>query len=598
MGGTRIPAASQVIAAFALVVSFSTPARAVTPLTLSGALAGTVRDVLGKPQMGASVSLYDRRDKLCERAITNEQGAFAFGGLLPDFYTVRVTLSSFLPAVRDHILVQAGIKRLLDVNLSAVFSSIQLVAPEAGQTSLMSDDWKWMLRNSSSMRPVLRILPSSSSSSSRNVAAMFSDTHVLVRLSGGDSSTSEAFSSDGDLGTTFAFGTSLYGSNQLQLSGNLGYTSASGLPSAAFRAAYSRPLFGGNPEVSITMHQLLFPNHVAGFNNIPGAEGNVPHMRTTAIAMGDKVQVSDAMDLEYGFEADNISYLGHKSYYSPYARLTYHDGETEVDFTYTSGNARPELGSQPAGFGDDLERDVAALARIPRVSIRDGATEVQRGEDYELGITRSIGSHDVRVAVYRESVTNAAVTVASTGPVEEFSNNIVPDLYSNTAVFNAGDYHTIGYTVSGSQHLGQHYTITVIYGSSGVLIPDASSPVSTADDLRSRIRSERRGAATIQGSGVIPVTGTRFFASYQWTDFRAATSGQPYSTDPNRPQPGLNAVIRQPIPSFLGLPRMEATADLRNLLAQGYIPVNLSDGGRLLLVRTPRSFRGGLTFTF
>jgi hypothetical protein len=43
--------------------------------------------------------------------------------------------------------------------------------------------------------------------------------------------------------------------------------------------------------------------------------------------------------------------------------------------------------------------------------------------------------------------------------------------------------------------------------------------------------------------------------------------------------------------------RMEATADLRNLLAQGYLPLNVA-GQSLLLVETPRSFRGGLSFIF
>jgi hypothetical protein len=43
---------------------------------------------------------------------------------------------------------------------------------------------------------------------------------------------------------------------------------------------------------------------------------------------------------------------------------------------------------------------------------------------------------------------------------------------------------------------------------------------------------------------------------------------------------------------------MEASADLRNLLAQGYLPMYTADGQRLLLVETPRSFRGGLRFIF
>jgi len=56
-------------------------------------------------------------------------------------------------------------------------------------------------------------------------------------------------------------------------------------------------------------------------------------------------------------------------------------------------------------------------------------------------------------------------------------------------------------------------------------------------------------------------------------------------------------MIRQPIPSF-GMPgRIEASAELRNLLAQGYLPLMAGDQ-QFLLVNTPRSFRGGLAFVF
>jgi hypothetical protein len=43
---------------------------------------------------------------------------------------------------------------------------------------------------------------------------------------------------------------------------------------------------------------------------------------------------------------------------------------------------------------------------------------------------------------------------------------------------------------------------------------------------------------------------------------------------------------------------MEALLDLRNLLAQGYIPVLGQDGQTLYLVQSARSIRGGLAFTF
>ena len=61
----------------------------------------------------------------------------------------------------------------------------------------------------------------------------------------------------------------------------------------------------------------------------------------------------------------------------------------------------------------------------------------------------------------------------------------------------------------------------------------------------------------------------------------------------------MNIFVRQPIRTFSMAPfRMEASADFRNLLAEGYLPFAMSDGRQVLLMHTPRSFRGGLSFIF
>jgi hypothetical protein len=75
-------------------------------------------------------------------------------------------------------------------------------------------------------------------------------------------------------------------------------------------------------------------------------------------------------------------------------------------------------------------------------------------------------------------------------------------------------------------------------------------------------------------------------------------AGNLYSTQDYRPLPGLNLHFRQPLPHG-GLPwRMEATADIRNMLAQGYASLGMAGGQRMLLVDTPRCFRGGVSFIF
>jgi hypothetical protein len=43
---------------------------------------------------------------------------------------------------------------------------------------------------------------------------------------------------------------------------------------------------------------------------------------------------------------------------------------------------------------------------------------------------------------------------------------------------------------------------------------------------------------------------------------------------------------------------MDALLDLRNLLAQGYMPVVGQDGRTVYMVQSARALRGGVSFTF
>jgi hypothetical protein len=56
--------------------------------------------------------------------------------------------------------------------------------------------------------------------------------------------------------------------------------------------------------------------------------------------------------------------------------------------------------------------------------------------------------------------------------------------------------------------------------------------------------------------------------------------------------------LRQPIPASFLSGHMEILVDVRNLLAQGYVPVVGSDGQTVYLVQSARSVRGGVTFSF
>ncbi len=572
------------------------------PPKLTGSIAGRVTDVAGLPQTGAAVSVYNGLDRLVQQVLSGQKGVFSVDALLPDTYTVRVRLANFLPALRRHILVQPGMQSLLNVSLASLFSSIQLVSIAPARLPLMSDDWKWVLRSASATRPVLRFLPDVDISEPERrgfSSAVFSDTRGLVRLSAGDQARVSFLGIEPDLGTAFALATSVYGQNQVHFSGNVGYSPYSGVPTAAFQTSFRRELTAGlSPEVRLTMRQLFLPMR-AGAAIVSGREGSNPALRTLSAAMLERRRVSEDLKLEYGLALESVTFLERLNYFSPYARATYSRGEVgEFQFSYASGAPPAELYASGAESEVELQQDLAALALFPRVSLRAGRARTQRTESIEAGYRKTAGSRTYSAAAYREGINNVALTLASPGGMES-GPDLLPELFSDSWVFNAGRYRSLGYLASVTQSLGQRLELTMAFGSGGALTADRTQgEAASPDELRRMIRQGRRHSLTARLSGAAPGTGTQFISSYQWTDVRSLTPSHLYLTQRVREGLGLNLLIRQPIPYFGGLPgRLEASADLRNLLAEGYVPLVLS-GRRVYLMHTPRSFRGGLSFIF
>ena len=586
----------------------ATPALSATLPKLSGSIAGVVRDPTGIPQMGATVLLFNRYEKLIERAITNERGLFGFDSLSPDTYSVRVSLASFVPALKQKIEVQPGMQSLLYVDLASVFSSIELVYAAPGQGALMSDDWKWTLKAAASTRPVLRILPGTSASGSsqreRASGGIFSDTRGVLKVSAGDPGSLGGTSSQTDLGTAFALSTSVFGRNQIQVSGNVGYSAHAGMPAAGFRTSYSRD--GTGPEVAVTMQQVFLPAS-ADLASLTGQTDGVPALRTMTVALHDSVGITDDLRLDYGTALDSVSFLGHLNYLSTYARLSYSLGNKGiVRVAYSSGAPPSQLiaeehkgDSHMRGDSAALAEDLAALSLLPRLSMLDGRTTVQRSQDFELGYEKKVASTTIGVTAYRENVINAAMTISADDGTFAIGD-VLPDISSKSSILNAGSFQRYGYAASVTQGLGDKLELGSSFGRGGALA--ASQPdlvVPSADDLRSHLRPTQRFWASARASATLPGTGTQISGSYQWMDYsNTIMPTHFYLTQSAYPETGLNIRLRQPIPSIPGMPgRLEATAELRNGLAQGYLPV--SEGGqRVLLIQSPRALRGGLSFIF
>jgi len=575
-------------------------------LKLNGTIAGFVRDSNGLPQMGATVMLFNRYERLLQKSITNERGVFGFDALTPDLYSVRVSLASFVPAIRQKIAVQPGMQSLLYVDLASVLSSIELVYAAPGQGALMSDDWKWTLKASTATRPVFRALPDDSTSDPNRrdkvVGSMFSDTRGVLKVSAGDPGSLGGSTSQTDLGTAFAVATSMFGRNQIQVSGNIGYSAHAGIPAAGFRTTYSRD--GAGPEIAVTVQQVYLPGR-GDLSTLTGPDG-APALRSMSIAMHDSLVLSDDLRLDYGASLDSVSFIDHLNYMSKFARLSYSLGSKgTVQLAYSSGappvqfiNPGSDLNHNSASETAALAENLAALSILPRLSLLDGRTTIQRSQDFELGYEKKVRSTTFDLTGYRENVSNAAMTIVA--PDDVFApGDILPDISSRSSILNAGSFQRFGYAASVTQAIGDKIEFGTSFGRGGALeLTERDLPAASADDIRQKLHGTQRFWASARASGIVPVTGTEITASYQWTDYSAIMPSHFYLTQRAYPETGLNIRLRQPIPAFPGMPgRLEATAELRNGLAQGYIPVSQA-GQHVLLLQSPRALRGGLSFIF
>ena len=158
----------------------------------------------------------------------------------------------------------------------------------------------------------------------------------------------------------------------------------------------------------------------------------------------------------------------------------------------------------------------------------------------------------------------------------------------------------MGFAASVSHALGNRVQVGTSFGNSGALeAGDQTQDVNTAAELRGELHTSQRFWASARASAKLPVTGTVITGSYQWMNYNdTIMPDHVYLTQSPYAETGLNVRVRQPIPAVPGMPgRLEATAELQNGFAQGYLPIG-EGSQRVTLVQSPRALRGGLSFIF
>jgi len=563
---TRIAAC--LVIAFSLCVSASA---GVAP----GSISGYVRNSSGVAQMGATVELLGEGGQQ-QTAYTDPKGFFRMAGLPAGSYNLRVSAPSFLPALREDVTLASGASKVLNITLNTLFEAIRMM-PDLKRGNDDDDSWKWTLRSTAN-RPILR----------------FDDgTAIVVETGAQDRSlkgtmaflagaANEGYGSGSDLGTAFAVEHSLFRTATIGFDGDLGY--GSGTPDGVLRVSYRRSSPDGwTPAVAITVRRFANPDSVPR----RGA------LQALALQYADGFSVGDLLDFQFGGEAEAIQFLGEESNaFRPTGTADLHlTSNTILEYRYAT--TEPSMRARK-GF-DTSPADLSESA--PRLTMVDGEPVLENAHHHELSLSQRFGDNNkVQVAYFRDRIADTALL--GMGDVVFDPGDILPDPYSGTFSYNGGELQAQGVRFVFQHRFDNGIAATLDYAYGGVL--DLEQPNVDWAVVREGIAHGWRHSAAMKLNGTLPHCKTRWIASYRWTSGEnTLTPVDMFNASAGQTDPFFNLFLRQPLPHFRGMPlNMEAMVDLRNLLAQGYVPVMGPDGHTVYLMQSARSVRGGLAFTF
>jgi hypothetical protein len=531
-----------------------------------------VCDSAGVPQIGAVVQLLRADMSVAATVYTSSKGRFAFPGILPGHYAVKAMGSSFLPSLRENVRVRTNV--VVNLTLNTLYEVMQWLPAEPRSGVSQQDDWKWTLRSAAN-RPLLRWLEDG--------------PLVVVSEKAGDTPKLKArLMATGQEGT--------FGENGERITASLEDT-----PSDS-RELLARVDF--EPGTDAGMESMLGFRQELGFAGsvqsvaavsihpeIAGAGGD--GLDVAAVRNWETVHLGDEFEAEIGAE-QLLARMAHDSPGTviralPFVTAGWRNGDSVLRYRMTT---------IVPGIGDQAETDGGAW--LPAASIREGKLEVEHGLHNELGWERRTDSSGVAFLVYADRMNSPVLEAMDRSSRES-------DDVAEGALFDAGsgimrtagpDFSTAGIVATAEHRLPGGNTLRVSYANGSALVLPALHRNMPLNQIVASARPRRAAMYSISLSGTLEGTGTRRHASYRWQPEDTLTQVAPFATEAS--EPFLNVHLRQPVCAHSESHRknVDVVVDMRNLLAQGYRPLVLSDGSVLMFAQDQRGVSGGFAFTF
>ncbi len=542
----------------------------------AGKIAGVVVDAAGTPQMGATVVITSDQllSNLSYELLTNDRGAFSAASLPTGSYSIKVTLAGFLPSVEQNVQVNDQHVTLLQIVLGSVFSSFDKLRRQPDQ-QVSSDEWSWVLRSSAANRPVLRWQNGNVALTSQNAqfdSAQNGGARARIELTSGSDHPGSISGLADSPGTSFAYAYDTAGLGAVLMAGQYSYDGASSSSGIVTQWLPSGET-GNGPVTTLLVRETRF-----------GQSGTT--FRGLRLSHDGSLAVGERVNIRYGSDFLMAGFAGTTSSVRPRAEVAFRIAPSWQASVLAAANNWQDSNGVPG----TLQETVNQLDVFPTLLMRNGRSVMEGGLHEELAVEHDLGKKStLTAAVFQDHSTNTAIF----GRGNVSGPDYLPDFFSNVFAYDAGTMNSLGTRLAFTRKFSENVDLALVYSYAGALSPDAD-PVNSA--LRSQLETQYHHSAAARLSAKVPRTGTRISTSYKWIDGPTVSQQDAYGQSVYHIDPFLSVQIHQRLPAFFP-GHAELLADCGNLLAQGYVALNTSDG-QIVLVPTYRYFRGGLSFQF
>ena len=558
-----------------------------------------LQDPTGKPLANILVALLQESSKLNLPFLTrsNAGGEVHIRNMEVGSYEISVKSSRYRSPEKTTIHVIPGKTTVATLVLQQLFK----LNPSAGHNLSI----KTLLRTTDNQRLIFRGFGHPGGTVSESSKPFFEEAVFDIYTGTGVGGDYFVFPADSAGGTTsnFALSDSGWGNNKYIFAGQLNSGEDSIWRLKNFidhpvNDSHSLRVFVGYGRTTFEQPGLGLLNNPVSLGDDPEFVRTLGTTKILNLGFEDDWTLGEAVSVVWGLDIDQVRTNITQTFVSPNAKLAVSATETTRVEVLMASRRITQQNSVALPNGERV--DLGSAVYLSRIG---NQVNMGTARHYQGSVAQTLDeSTEVEFAVYENRLFGGGTPF-----VAVFQQQ--PDL--QLVSLTDEQAHNSGYRITLRRNMSADLHVSVSYIRGNATGIDYQGSTLIFDDSVSETLLVRNhyNAISAQVQTFIPATRTQINALVKFvTNGQPVTTLDAFSDRYETGNKGINLFIRQPVPvpmawlSFIGLDfltayEVEALLDIRNLTNENLGKANTTLGD-VVLLRTPRSVRGGISFRF